>query len=135
MQMLRNSFIGVALVLLAVATYVVLAGRQPASPAGSAATPESCLPQDHECITATFLGYSHHDDGTTTLSYRITNNCAETVDYIAIENGRWTRVASTDGGSYTGTLADYVTQWSGPVGDILTQGIRFNSTSDAYHIV
>lgn len=128
-----NVFLGGVLLLLVAATYVILAGRAAAPPAGRAATPESCLSQAHECVTATFLGYSRHDDGTTTLTYRITNNCTETVETVAIETGHWTRVAPTDGGSYTGALGDYTTAWIGPVGDILTQGIRFNNQSDAYH--
>ena len=129
-----NALLGVTLLLLAVAAYVVLAGREPASPATTGeATPISCLSQAHECVTATFLGYSRHDDGTTTLTYHITNNCAETVETIAIETGRWTRVAPTDGSRYTGKLGDYTTAWIGPVGDILTQGIRFNNASATYH--
>lgn len=107
---------------------MVLAGREPATPATPGEPPPaSCVSQTHDCITATFLGYSHHDDGTTTLSYRITNNCTETVDYVAIETGHWTRVTPTDGGHYTGTLGDYTTQWTGPVDDILIQGIRFTN--------
>lgn len=54
MQPFKHSFIGVALVLLAVATYVVLAGHEPASPATTGeVTPISCLSQVHECVTAT----------------------------------------------------------------------------------
>ena len=135
MPIRSNVFLGGVLMLLVAGAYVVLAGREPAPPTTSEATPIRCLSQAHDCITATFLGYSRHDDGTTTLTYRITNNCTETVETVAIETGHWTRVAPTDGGSYTGALSDYSTAWIGPVGDILTQGIRFNSTSDAYHIV
>lgn len=38
-------------------------------------TPTTCLSQAHECVTATFLGYTQHHNSTTTLTHCITNNC------------------------------------------------------------
>ena len=53
MPTFKHSFIGVALLLLAVATYVVLAGREAVPTTTGEVTPISCLSQAHECVTAT----------------------------------------------------------------------------------
>ena len=105
-----------------------------ATPAGPTPipTPEFCISQQHDCILLEFLGYQHNGDGTTTLRYRITNHCAERVEYFAIETGFWTRLAPADGATYQGDLCSHTVRWVDDQPSIPTQGLRFDGDNDAF---
>jgi len=74
----NNVLIGLVLLALSMTGCIVISGnitelsRLQTAPTS---TPAACLSQAHDCVTATFLGYTQHDDGTTTLTHCITNNC------------------------------------------------------------
>ncbi|MEZ4664755.1 MAG: hypothetical protein R2911_45065 [Caldilineaceae bacterium] len=105
-----------------------------ATPAGPTPlpTPEFCIRYEHDCVLLEFLGYAHNGDGTTTLNYRITNNCADKIEYFAIETGFWTRFEPADGATYTGNLGDHLVTWVDDQQGIPTQGLRFDNTMDAF---
>ena len=105
-----------------------------ATPAGPTPipTPEFCISQHHDCVLLEFLGYQHHGDGTTTLRYRITNHCADRVEYFAIETGFWTRLAPADGATYQGDLGSHTVRWVDDQPSIPTQGLRFDGDNDAF---
>ena len=95
-------------------------------------TPEFCISATHDCVLLEFLGYVQNGDGTTTLNYRITNNCVDEVEYFAIETGLWSRDTPADGSSYSGDLGAHAVSWVDEQQGIPTQGLRFDSQTTGF---
>ena len=95
-------------------------------------TPEFCISATHDCVLLEFMGYVQNGDGTTTLNYRITNNCADEVEYFAIETGFWSRDTPADGSSYSGDLGTHAVSWVDEQQGIPTQGLRFDSQTTGF---
>ena len=92
-------------------------------------TPEFCISATHDCVLLEFMGYVQNGDGTTTLNYRITNNCVDEVEYFAIETGLWSRDTPADGSSYSGDLGAHAVSWVDEQQGIPTQGVRFDNSA------
>ena len=85
------------------------------------------------CFTFTFLGFVNNGDGTTTITYRVTNACKDPVNYVAIGTDAFTRIAPANGGEYRGTLASkYAVQWTGTSGNPGFTSIKFSPVFNSF---
>jgi len=79
----------------------------------------------------------------TTVTFKITNNCRNGVQYVAIGTGVFTRIAPADGSVYSGSLGTYSVAWTATNGNPGFTSIKFtpafrnfnNGAMDVFSIV
>ncbi|MCX6050777.1 MAG: cellulase family glycosylhydrolase, partial [Chloroflexi bacterium] len=79
--------------------------------------PRLCVTQSAGGYTFAFLGYRGNGDGTTTLTFRVTNTNKQDVSHIAFGTGNWTRMAPTDTMTVTNSLGAYLVVWTNTNGE------------------
>ena len=104
---------------------------------------ETCT-QEGACFVFEYLGYvTDSISGQTTISFRVTNKCRNTVSYVAIGTDNITVVAPTNGSVYTGSLGNYDVTWTSATGSPGFASIQFlprfksfkNGASELFSIV
>jgi len=66
------------------------------------------------------------------MTYRVTNKCKQTVNYVAIGIDGFTGVTPTNGGTYTGNLGSYNVTWTDTAGSLGFASIEFQPTFRAF---
>ncbi|MCB0045257.1 MAG: hypothetical protein KDD92_07505 [Caldilineaceae bacterium] len=70
-----------------------------------------CLSKQDRGVTVDFYGYVPYPDGTTGLTFGVTNGNQRQLDAVGIKAGGWNRVAPADGTVYRGVLGSYNVRW------------------------
>ncbi|MBV7330240.1 hypothetical protein KFU94_18715 [Chloroflexi bacterium TSY] len=74
-------------------------------------TQEACLSQTRRQVTFDFYGYVNNDDGSTTLTFGVTNGHRRALDAIVFPSNGWTRQSPAKNTRYTGDAGTYRVQW------------------------
>jgi hypothetical protein len=83
--------------------------------------------QQGACFVVQYLGYLIN--GTqTTVAFKVTNNCRNGAQYVAIGTAAFTRMAPADGSVYSGSLGTYNVAWTAANGNPGFTSIRFTPT-------
>ncbi len=77
----------------------------------------ACLTASDAGVVVDFAGYIHNEDGTTTLTYNVTNPNKKDISYVAFGTGDWARVAPSDGLTTTLELGEYQVEWTNDRGN------------------
>lgn len=72
----------------------------------------ACLSASDAGFVFDFYGYVHNEDGTTTLTYRVTNPNKKDISYVAFGTGDWSRLEPSDGVTTTLALGTYQVEWT-----------------------
>lgn len=96
-----------------------------------------------KCFVFEYLGYSTDINGKTTITFRVTNKCSQSLSYVAIGTDGFTRVAPADSGTYVGSLGSYKAVWTSSSGNPGFTSIRFepkfstfkSGASDVFSVV
>ena len=64
----------------------------------------------------------------TTVTFKVTNNCRNGTQYVAIGTGGFMRIAPADGSVYSGSLGTYNVAWTAANGNPGFTSIRFTPT-------
>jgi len=90
------------------------------------------------------LGYvTDSSTGQTTITFRVTNKCKQSVSYVAFGTDSFTRFAPISGSAYSGSLGTYNVTWTSVIGTPGFTSIQFqpkfksfkNGASDVFSIV
>ncbi|MEZ4712194.1 MAG: hypothetical protein R3A44_33710 [Caldilineaceae bacterium] len=94
---------------------------------------------DAPCLTASdarfvfdFDGYVTGDDGTTTLTYTVTNANKKDISYLAFGTANWTRLAPRDGITTTLGLGEYQVEWTKDKGNPGFTSIKYETHFGGY---
>jgi hypothetical protein len=94
-----------------------------------AATPSSSCVQSQVCFTFEALGHVGSDDGTTTITFRVTNRCPQGTSYVAIGTNDWPRVAPPPNSMVAG---GYQVEWTDQTGRPGFTSIKFVAPSTGF---
>ena len=92
--------------------------------------PGPCLSLTQDGYTLEFIGYTDHDDGSTSLIFRLVNDNPKDVSFIAFGTNSWTRLLPADGSIVTGDLGDYRVEWTNEHGVPGFASIKFEAQFD-----
>ncbi|MCB0044213.1 MAG: hypothetical protein KDD92_02155 [Caldilineaceae bacterium] len=91
-----------------------------------------CFTQTTDGFTLDVWGYVTNDDGTTTITYRVTNDNKQDISYAAFGLGDWAPVAPTDGATVTGKLGDYHVAWTNHRGNPGFASVKYETEFDGF---
>ncbi|MCB0046830.1 MAG: hypothetical protein KDD92_15505 [Caldilineaceae bacterium] len=91
-----------------------------------------CYTQTTGGFTLDVWGYVTNDDGTTTITYRVTNDNKKDISYAAFGLGDWTPVAPADGITTTTTLGEYAVEWTNDRGNPGFASIKYETEFDGF---
>jgi hypothetical protein len=106
-------------------------------------TPAQTCKQESACLVFDYRGYTTDASGQTTITFRVTNKCKQTISYVAFGTDTFTRVSPASGSTYTGGLGTYAVTWTDTAGSPGFTGIEFqpksrnfkNGASEMFRIV
>ncbi|MEZ4710239.1 MAG: hypothetical protein R3A44_23755 [Caldilineaceae bacterium] len=137
-----NATGGLFLLGLLVVFGVMVWGRNPQA-AVTIQSPLPTAPADPianvPCLTASdagfvfdFDGYVHNEDGTTVLTYRVTNPNKKDISYVAFGTGDWARVEPNDSVTTTLELGIYQVEWTKDKGNPGFTSIKYETHFGGY---
>ena len=103
---------GVLLLGLLLIFSIIAWNRDPQGVATQQTASGACLSASDAGFAFDFYGYVHNEDGTTTLSYSVTNPNKKDISYVAFGTGEWARVEPSEGVTTTLTLGTYLVEWT-----------------------
>ena len=136
MMIQRQTRIGLLLTALAALTVGwMLQGRILAaylfqSPLPPPSTP--CIVETAGGYTLELFGYVDNGDGTTTITYRVTNANTKEVSYVAFGLDTWSAVAPANGSTYSAGLGDYHVEWTNSNGNPGFAGIKYETMFNGF---
>ncbi|MCB9137193.1 MAG: cellulase family glycosylhydrolase [Caldilineaceae bacterium] len=92
----------------------------------------ACFNQTLDGFTLALFGYVTQPDGTTTLTWRVTNVNKKDISYVAFGTGGWTPVAPADDGVIPGVLGDYHVEWTNEHGNPGFASIKYETEFDGF---
>ncbi len=105
----------------------------PTPTATPTATPTTCQ-QAGACFVFEYLGYvTDATTGRTTITFRVTNKCTQTVGYVAIGTDNFTQLAPADGSVYRTSLGNYKVGWTGTTGNPGFPSIKFEANLGSFN--
>ena len=100
------------------------------SPLPEPSTP--CISQTLSGFTLEVFGFVNNGDGTTTITYRVTNTNKKDISYVAFGLGNWSAVAPVDGSTYSGGRGDYNVEWTNSNGNPGFPSIKYETLFDGF---
>ncbi|MEZ4712191.1 MAG: hypothetical protein R3A44_33695 [Caldilineaceae bacterium] len=91
-----------------------------------------CLTAADAGFTFAVDGYVTHDDGTTTLTFTVTNANKKDISYLAFGTADWTRLAPSDGMTTTLGLGEYQVEWTKDKGNPGFTSIKYETHFGGY---
>ncbi|MCB9137212.1 MAG: hypothetical protein H6642_02555 [Caldilineaceae bacterium] len=91
-----------------------------------------CYTQTTGGFTLDLYNYVTNDDGTTTITYRVTNDNKKDISYAAFGLGDWTPVAPADGITTTTTLGEYAVEWTNDRGNPGFASVKYETEFDGF---
>ncbi|MCB0046946.1 MAG: hypothetical protein KDD92_16100 [Caldilineaceae bacterium] len=92
----------------------------------------ACFNQTLDGFTLALFGYVTQPDGTTALTWRVTNANKQDISYVAFGTGGWTPVAPADDGVIPGGLGDYHVEWTNEHGNPGFASIKYETEFDGF---
>ncbi|MCB0046949.1 MAG: hypothetical protein KDD92_16115 [Caldilineaceae bacterium] len=92
----------------------------------------ACFNQTLDGFTLALFGYVTQPDGTTTLTWRVTNVNKKDISYVAFGTGGWTPVAPADDVVIPGALGDYRVEWTNEHGNPGFASIKYAAEFDGF---
>ncbi len=108
---------GVLLLGLLLIFSVIAWNRDPQGVTTQQAASGACLSARAQGFVFEFAGYVHNEDGTTTLTYSVTNPNKKDISYVAFGTVGWSRLEPSDGMTATLTLGTYQVEWTNSRGN------------------
>lgn len=120
---------GLALLALLVVFATVIADQPwPGFPTLQSTAPTTpCLTATEQGFTFAFYGYLKHPDGTSTLTWQVTNSGKHDISHVAFGTAGWTRLAPQPGSLYRGELGAYPVEWTKDKGHPGFASVKYES--------
>ena len=98
----------------------------------STAPTTPCLTATDQRFTFAFYGYLNHPDGTSTLTWQVTNSGKHDISHVAFGAAGWTRLAPQPGSLYRGELGDYPVEWTKDKGNPGFASVKYETQFDGF---